>query len=274
MSDPSSFVGWDEYMGLNQGVGDSMSEGLDAQGNKLRSAAVDAGNAHYGAARNGGAAEFARTGEQARKGLASYGEFMQGMRDPAARMALMEKTYGKGSVSALDSAMVGNRGPNDFSKVQNQMESQSMRADERQGAYAKMNATSDAAMAQDKANRQAASDKNQAMLKKRAQDDDDRAVDAYGHWYMGDNYNPNQAYGGTNYSGEGSLNQATGGGSPGNTSREYMRTLKKQHEARTGRAFHSSTGKRRGSWDIGGDQGDDYAATPPANSWAKKHNGP
>jgi hypothetical protein len=267
----SEYLDWQTYMGLNAEAGQAAGQRLGTQGAKLRGEAEAAGNAHYGAAREGGA-QFEQTGERARKGLASYSEFMQGMADPAARQALMEKTYGKGAVSAIDAAMTGGGNyKGDFQKFQNGQESQGMRADERRGDYGRRDAISADAQAQEQVRQQGVYDKNQAAMKKRAEDDENASVDAYGRWYMGDNYNPNQAYGGTNYSGEGSLNQATGGGSAGNTSREYMRGLKKQHEARTGRAFRTGTGMRRGSWDVHGDNGDSYAPTPPANSWAKKH---
>ncbi len=113
MADPSGFIDFSTYLGLNDEAGQQMLASTDAEGERLRNEAETASNAHLTAAQGagygeaGGEAHFQATGESARKGLASYGEFMKGMADPAARQALLEKTYGKGGVSWLDSAMAG-----------------------------------------------------------------------------------------------------------------------------------------------------------------------
>ena len=153
MSDPSSFTSFQDYLGLNDEAGQQMLDKSMGEGDKLRAGAVAASDAHYNAARAsgegrvGGEEAYQRTGEQARKGLASYGEFMQGMADPAARQTLMEKTYGKGSISALDSAVTGASGGGrvadgrkEFQRLQIQLEDRDMRADARKKNYANQTA--------------------------------------------------------------------------------------------------------------------------------------
>lgn len=272
---PSGFLNFGDYMGLNAEATDAMQRRVGAQGDKLRDSALRAGDARYGAARSGSLKEYERTGEAARQGLAAYGDWAQGMVDPAARQALMEKTYGKGAVSAMDSAMMGNASSNarDFDQTQQQMNAQGTRADERYSVDTKLRGQQAEADKSFADSRQASYDKHQAMLKKRAQEDDDRRVDAFGRWRMGHNYNPLQAYGATNYMGEGELNKMTSPGQQTNdtNSRMRTRTLLKEHEKRTGRAWHSSSGKMRGAWDTSGDEGDDYGGAPLIKyPWDKK----
>lgn len=153
MGAPSNFVSFADYAGLNQQAGQQMLDRATSGAGKLRADAVSASDAHYNAARaagngeTGGVAEFERTGEQARKGLASYGEFMQSLRDPGARQALMEKTYGKGAVSALDSALAGSagagqiaNGQRDARQLGTQLEGRDIDADARRQMYSAQSA--------------------------------------------------------------------------------------------------------------------------------------
>lgn len=109
MAPPSNFVSFADYLGLNQEAGNQMTDRTLAQGDTLRDEAYGAVNARDAMAKDGAEA-FESGGERVRKGLASYGEFMKGMQDPAYRQTLMEKVYGKGTVSALDSALVTSTG--------------------------------------------------------------------------------------------------------------------------------------------------------------------
>lgn len=114
MSDPSSFLNWQDYLGLNEGVGETMAnrtlEEADKLGGEARSAADARVSSAGRAGETGDLREYERAGERSRKALTSYGEFMQALKDPGARRTLMEKVYGKGAVSARDSAMMGAQG--------------------------------------------------------------------------------------------------------------------------------------------------------------------
>ncbi len=107
------FLNWSDYMGLNSEAAEAMGQRTMVQGTKLRGDADAAISQRYKLSRAAGEGSEAdgvaydASAEKVRTGLASYGEFMKGMSDPAARQALMEKTYGKGAVSWLDSAMAG-----------------------------------------------------------------------------------------------------------------------------------------------------------------------
>ncbi len=154
MSDPNSFVNFADYMGLNDEAGQQMLDKTMTQGDDLRNAAQTSLDAHSAAARSagegraGGEEAFNKTGEQAHAGLASYGEFMAGMADPAKRQALMEKTYGRGATSWLDSAMTGAAGGGRIAagaKDAADMGGQFAAADARRGRYADQTAQQKAA---------------------------------------------------------------------------------------------------------------------------------
>ena len=175
MSDPESFVSFADYLGLNSGAGQQMLDRTMEGGNKLRDEAEAASQAHYGAARAagngeaGGEAAYARTGEQARKGLASYGEFMKGLKDPEARQVLMEKVYGKGAVSRWDAALMGGegsgriaQGQKDYQGMQTRFEGRDIDADARKGRYAAQTAAQNA--------EQVRSDQQRAAERKRLGD--------------------------------------------------------------------------------------------------------
>ncbi len=170
MSDPNSFVSFADWLGLNNEAGQEMLQRTSAGGQKLRADAMSASDAHYAASRGageGGAgaqAQYDRTGEATRKGLASYGEFMQGMADPGARQALMEKTYGRG-VTRFDSLLAGAAGGGQLAKDQQQfqtdrsnIEARGMDADQRRDRYSAQTADRKAGEAQDLARRQTEAD--------------------------------------------------------------------------------------------------------------------
>ncbi len=111
MSDPNGFVSFADYLGLNDEAGDQMAQrALGSRAGELGDIQATA-DAHFKTSHDAGAGvnvgEWNRLGEATRTGLASYAEFMEGMQDPAKRQALLEKTYGRGAVSWLDSAVAG-----------------------------------------------------------------------------------------------------------------------------------------------------------------------
>jgi len=115
MSDPNSFVNFADWFDLNRGAGDEMRERLEAgytgpREGQLQNLSDQHVHDAMAAGRGdvGGMAQYERSGDGVRQGVARYSEFLLGMADPAKRQALLEKTYGKGSVSALDSALAGN----------------------------------------------------------------------------------------------------------------------------------------------------------------------
>jgi hypothetical protein len=129
MADPSNFVNFSEFMGLNDEAGQEMLRRTMAQGDPLRAEAEAATTARFNAAK-GGTEAYAASGERERKGLASYAEFMKGMNDPAARQALMEKVYCKGAVSALDAAFMGGASGGGMEAAQKEFRSTQHHADE------------------------------------------------------------------------------------------------------------------------------------------------
>lgn len=129
MAPPSNFVGFSEFMGLNDEAGQEMLRRTMAQGDPLRAEAEAATTARFNAAK-GGTEAYAASGERERKGLASYASFMKGMTDPAARQALMEKVYGRGAVSALDDALMGSSGAGQIAQGQRDVRGMQHRAEE------------------------------------------------------------------------------------------------------------------------------------------------
>lgn len=141
MAPPSNFVSFADYLGLNEEAGNQMADRTLAQGDALRSEAEAATAARFSAAK-GGRESYEASGERERKGLASYGEFMGSLNDPGKRKALMEKVYGKGAVSALDSALMRGAGGGRLDAAQDEGEAVFRRAEEagirndnRAGAY-------------------------------------------------------------------------------------------------------------------------------------------
>jgi len=143
MSDPESFVSFADYLGLQGDVGEQMFD--RTRGDKSEQAAAEvwrAKNQQRTNSREGGSdASYTAIGDQATRGVASYSEFMAGMADPAKRQALMEKTYGKGGVSWLDSTLAGansraSEGAADARRLGTQLESNTIDADRRRGNYA------------------------------------------------------------------------------------------------------------------------------------------
>ena len=127
MASPSGFVNFAEYLGLNKEAGEQMTERLMGEGNKLRDEANAASDSLYASASEAGEGgetnekSYVGAQERVRRGLTSYGKFMGGLNDPAERQVLMEKLYGKGSVSWLDSALAGGAGAGTFARGQDEL---------------------------------------------------------------------------------------------------------------------------------------------------------
>ncbi|MEY4956499.1 MAG: hypothetical protein RL409_756, partial [Gemmatimonadota bacterium] len=81
MADPTSFVNWSDYLGLNEGVGETMANRTLEEADKLEAAARAAADERYrqsrGAGETGDIKAYEAAGEKSRKALASYSEFMQ-----------------------------------------------------------------------------------------------------------------------------------------------------------------------------------------------------
>lgn len=176
---PSDYIGFAEYLGLNDEAGKQMLAKTMQPGMALRNEATAATDARFQAAKNGSEA-YAQSGERERKGLASYGEFMKGLQDPGARKVLMEKVYGRGSVSALDSALTGasgaeaiDAGVKDAGRIQRRAEEAGMRNDERAAQYEKQRTgyeQQDKEHAAGVAARKRAQEEKAAMRQKEAED--------------------------------------------------------------------------------------------------------
>ncbi len=114
MSDPSQFVSFADYLGLNQDAGQSMTDRAvgDYHDGKSLDDITKLSDQNLAYANNtqkdGGV--YGSTKEAVRTGLTSYGDFLKRMSTPEGRQSLMEDTYGKGHVSALDAAISGNSG--------------------------------------------------------------------------------------------------------------------------------------------------------------------
>lgn len=187
MADPSTFVNWNDYLGLNEGVGETMANRTLEEADKLQADARAAADARFGAARGAGETgnlkAYEAAGEKSRKALASYGEFMQSLKAPAARQALMEKVYGKGSVSARDAAMMGAQGAGriqseqrDFNKAQGYAEERDIAAGGRYSDAKRRTAAAAEEKARYEAGLQATQDRREALRKRRAQEDEDRTL--------------------------------------------------------------------------------------------------
>lgn len=108
MSGPEDFISYADYAGLNEGEGQRMLEEAmkrqltgDASPEQIQQNAM---NQYYAGGQEGSG--FDDYGKRVQQGMASYGEFVEAMRDPAKRQALLEKVYG-GWATGLDSSLVG-----------------------------------------------------------------------------------------------------------------------------------------------------------------------
>ncbi len=191
MSDPGNFTSFSDYLGLNQEAGASMRQAANDSykgpreqqlGDLEQQHVKAAGAAGWGAP--GSLANSQALGESVRTGMASYGEFLKGMADPAARQALMEKTYGKGAVSAMDSALTGNGGGMTAANSQiNRMQTGAESADiNAQRAY-QTNKASEAVgernTASAVANAKLAKQQRDAAISKSAEDSRERKINAW-----------------------------------------------------------------------------------------------
>ncbi len=194
MSGPEDFTSFADYMGLNNEAGQAMLK--RTQGNYAFNNPTDDGllqqsqnnlNLSRRAGEQGGseADTWNANNQYVQKGMASYGEFMAGMNDPAKRQALMEKTYGKGAASWLDSAVAGSdTGAADrFASTKQTVDAQAKAGADRFGAGAKYTADIAAGDARGEAAHQARMDAQNQMLAKRSAADRIRKITAYGKWW-------------------------------------------------------------------------------------------
>ncbi len=204
----SDYVSFADYLGLNDESGRAMLEktleggqgqldGIQRSADAQLGAAGGAGRGQ--AAGRGGRTAYDTSGEAVRTGLASYGEFMKGMNDPAARQALMEKTYGKGAVSWLDSALAGGSGGlaragESFGKFSRDIGAVGARASQRKGDVERIEAD----YAADAARNEKLRAERKAEFEKIVAENEKKAMDAKdlreGRAHFGENYNPNDAY--------------------------------------------------------------------------------
>lgn len=204
MSGPEDFVSFGDYLGLNDEAGQAMLKRTMAEQSpgmgidRLRQLS----EAHYNQAGDvgiGGDAAYQRTGDALKKGMASYGEFMKGMNDPAARQALMEKTYGKGATSAFDSALAGsNSTANEqaqFDSAQRDINSQSQNADIRRDYWKKNESDFQEGQKRDNARRQANYDNAKKIEAQNREKAENKRIDDYGKLRYGNNYNPTASSG-------------------------------------------------------------------------------
>ena len=224
MADPSNFVNFSDYLGLNDEAGNQMFDRIGGEGARLRDDVYGAIDAQENAGGRDGVAAFEVAGERTRKGLASYGEYMAALRDPARRQELMEKTYGKGSVSALDAALTqaatgtaGKMGAmradqtevDRFAKLRGERGLQNAQSTD---AYRKADADYDASLAAKRA-------AHQKMLSDRDAADEDKRIDSYARQfdrnYQGNNEMPFDSYG--------FIDGLIGRKRPEGTQREYWR---------------------------------------------------
>ncbi len=191
MSDdrPSDFISMSDYMGLNAEDVRMMEERMMAEGNKLRDTAMGDSAAHYSAAEkaglgeDGGQAAYEQAGEQARVGMASYSEFMGGMSDPAKRQALMEKVYGKGAASWMDSAMMGgsaNRFDDSARKTQHEFDANEAGAANRLGQYQQIGAERERQRKKSEMDRIDKENLVKRQAAQKAEDEENARIDAYG----------------------------------------------------------------------------------------------
>ncbi len=103
----SDFIDFASFMGLNEGAGKQILEKTLNEGEQKRAAAERANEMVGEGAQTEDAGAFDALKEKARTTLSDYSSFMARMNDPAARQALIEKAYGRGSGGWLDSAVSG-----------------------------------------------------------------------------------------------------------------------------------------------------------------------
>lgn len=269
MADPSNYVSFADYLGLNDEAGQQMLSRTMEGSDKLRSEAEAATAARFNAAK-GGTAAYEASGERERKALASYGDFMAGLSDPAKRQAMMEKAYGKGAVSALDSAFAGaagggriSAGQQDAQGMRRAAESSGIRDANRANQYQRMGDQQAANEKSYAADLQRRRDAQAAMLRKRADADENKRIDLYARQNIQNPmaYNGDEEYWDPIDTGILKNNQ-------GKTNREVARERLAAEEKRRGQKFYysgSSQAEPSSGW-----QGTNYvgnAGAPAGGYW-------
>ncbi len=148
---PAGFVSFSDYLGLNDEDGKLMLERALAKGDGMNPDQIRAtSEKHLNSARDAGedgkdGGVYESTGEATRKGLASYGQFMQSLKDPELRQALLAKAYGA-NVSQFDSMLMesGSGGRRlaqagkDFDSLRSEVGERGMVADNRKAESARL----------------------------------------------------------------------------------------------------------------------------------------
>ena len=199
MADPSNFVNFSDFMGLNEEAGQQMSDRLSGYGAKYEGEADAAGEEQRRAALRGDKAGFEAAGVKAKAATASYARFAKALKDPAARQQLMEEIYGKGKVSALDSSLTGGRDYSSVDAAASGVEGRRSANESRWGNRMSMDVEAKTAEADDNARRAASLEDHRGRMKARDAADRDRAVDSYARQfdpnYQGNNAQRFDSYG-------------------------------------------------------------------------------
>lgn len=200
MADPSNFVNWSDYLGVNQEAADAMTkrlmDPLNQQAGQLGTQQANfIGDAEQNGQTHGGYAYGSSGGEQNyHNSLMSYGDAVERMRDPAARASVMQKQFGSGS--AIDSAMVGANGGQLQQLEQSKQgvfrgdENMQTEVTNRFAQGRSERAQWDAADTAYQARKQAAYDQNQKDAAAKAQDAKNKPIDMYAK-NIDPNYDPN-----------------------------------------------------------------------------------
>lgn len=243
MSDPSDFLDFNSYMGLNAEAAEAMKRRVvGGEGGRLRNEARRLSDEQYLNAKGGTDEEYAQRGAAATKGLASYNDFMQGMVDPAFRQSLMEKVYGKGSVSWLDSAAMGSAQNAEDDSFRAGLKGRAEQAGGRRAAAQDMQRQQAGVDARWEADRAAAAQARAAAEAKKAAEDEEYSVDAYARRLHDADSNPfKDPY---SYDPNG-IRKTTG--TTTETQRDWVRAKLKEDEAKSGMKWKASRGQT-GTW--------------------------
>ncbi len=207
---PDDFYSFSDFLGLNKGAGDQMEasaldsyDGMNLKDIQKLSQENYAASGNVGKTVNDGQVYNPKTGKYEMathdtgdggvydstkagisSGLTSYSEFLKGMNDPASRQATLEKVYGKGNVSWLDSALSGAGGggrlesaQDRLKKVQSSTDAMGVMAGERRAGAIKQRDTAKATALAEQAKKQADYDKRVAFEKKYKEDTENARVD-------------------------------------------------------------------------------------------------
>lgn len=192
-STPDNFYSFADFMGLNDEAGQSMLDRTmgDYSGPNAKDIRKLSNQNYAGAADIGQGNTFDQTANGVRTGLASYGAFLKGLSDPTARQALLEKTYGKGEASWLDSTLTGAAGggrlgamSKELGDLQRSTEAQGVQANARRGDARSLAAQEAANKSADIAMRQKAQNQKEAGASAAKSAADKARMQRFGDWLL------------------------------------------------------------------------------------------